>query len=81
MPLVTFILHWRYGVKEKKKKTNTSTPIRSSYYTLYLYEQNMHVLVVVKQKEKWQLYEELRSSMQARETRRFQIGNENYLEE
>lgn len=35
-----------------KKKTNTSTPIRSSYYTLYLYEQNMHVLVVVKQKEK-----------------------------
>lgn len=63
---------------KKKKKTNTSTPIRSSYYTLYLYEQNMHVLVVVKQKEKWQLYEELRSSMQARETRRFQIGNENY---
>lgn len=37
---------------KKKKKTNTSTPIRSSYYTLYLYEQNMHVLVVVKQKEK-----------------------------
>lgn len=78
MPLGDIYSPLKIWCKGKKKKTNTSTPIRSSYYTLYLYEQNMHVLVVVKQKEKWQLYEELRSSMQARETRRFQIGNENY---